>query len=206
MRREAAGDRQHRGTRRHRADSGPSRPHCGDSRSGASEPRTAAGRSPGLTAPSCSSPPGPPPRDGRVLACALIRWHFRVKGEDSHAGTTDSAGWRPRSALSGPVSARCDGLAPDIMAPYMHYPPWRFSFGSACSPSLAAPISRCSRPISVLRPWKGRSSSWAPSASCWSSSTCATPDTSALRVTGGRRPKQSPDTGTVSGDCFVAAQ
>jgi len=85
MRRPLARHRQHRATRSHRADSGPSRPHCGDRRSGASEPRTAAGRSPGLTAPSCSSPPGPPRRDGRFLACAVMRRHFRVQGEGSRA-------------------------------------------------------------------------------------------------------------------------
>jgi hypothetical protein len=53
-----------------------------------------------------------------VLVCAVMRRHLRVKREDSRASTTrgraGSAGWRPRSTLSGPVSARCDGFDADI--------------------------------------------------------------------------------------------
>jgi hypothetical protein len=64
MRRSVARHRQHRGSRSHQADSGISRPHWGARRSSASEPGTAAGRSRGLTASLCSSPPGPPRRNG----------------------------------------------------------------------------------------------------------------------------------------------
>jgi hypothetical protein len=49
------------------------------------EPRAAEGRSLRLTASSCSSSPGPPRGNGRVLACAVMRRYFRVKGEESRA-------------------------------------------------------------------------------------------------------------------------
>lgn len=37
-------------------------------------------------------------------------------------GEKGSAGWRPRSGLISPISARSNGFAPDIMAPYTYYP------------------------------------------------------------------------------------
>jgi hypothetical protein len=72
------------------------------------------------------TPPRPLRGDGRVLACAVMRRYFRVKGEDSRArtmrGRAGSARSQPRSALISPVSAWSNGFDADTVAPYTNYP------------------------------------------------------------------------------------
>ena len=77
-------------------------------RSGKSRSGAAPGRSVGLSASSSPSIPSIPAavRDGRLMSCAELRWHFRGKAEDSHAeerrgrgcfaGKVASIGRRPR--------------------------------------------------------------------------------------------------------------
>ncbi len=68
---------------------------------------------------------------GRLRVIASIEEPAVIERILEHLGHTaepGSARWRPRSAVIGPVSARSNGLAPDIMAPYTYYPPTAYLY------------------------------------------------------------------------------
>ena len=126
LRREAQGDREHRGAAGHRADTGAPRMQYRVGRSGKSEPGAAPGRSSVLTASSSSSIPTPRCGTGgswQGSGCAgICRRKGKIRMLDRGGGRSGQPCWSPRSAVIGPASDCPSGFGAGIMAAYMHYP------------------------------------------------------------------------------------